>query len=321
MPDLNELRLLVRVSRLYHEQEETQSAIAERLDLSQATVSRLLKRAKEERIVRTSVSVPSGAFPELEEQLQRGYGLKQAIVVDTIDEDAHILRDIGSAAAFYLEGTVRNGDVIGISSWSATLLAMVDVMHNLPQTTRADVVQILGGMGSPGAEVHATQLTQRLARLTNGEPVLLSAPGLAGSEDSRRALTHDNFVAATLRRFDAVTIALVGIGGVQPSQMLASSGNTMMPKEIEQLRRAGAAGDICLRFFDHDGHPVRTALDRRVIAMELEQLRRVRRSIGLAGGKRKLDAIHGALVGKWINVLITDRFTASRLVRKANVQG
>ena len=316
MGNSDELRLLVRVSRLYYEQDQTQSAIAERLDLSQATVSRLLKRAKETRIVRTSVSVPSGAFPDLEESLQAQYSLKQAIVVDSIDEDAHILRDIGAAAAFYLESTIRSGDLIGISSWSATLLAMVDIMRGLPQTVRADVVQILGGMGSPGAEVHATQLTQRLARLTNGEPALLSAPGLAGSEESRRALMQDPFVATTVKRFDAVSVALVGIGGVQPSQMLANSGNTFVSQEIEMLHRHGAVGDICLRFFDRGGKPVRTPLDRRVIAMELDQLRRVRRSVGLAGGRRKLDAIRGALAGGWINVLITDRFTASRLTRK-----
>ena len=33
---------------------------------------------------------------------------------------------IGAAAAFYVESTLKKGDVIGISSWSATLLAMVD---------------------------------------------------------------------------------------------------------------------------------------------------------------------------------------------------
>jgi DNA-binding transcriptional regulator LsrR (DeoR family) len=301
---------------MYYEQDHTQKAIAERLDLSQATVSRLIQRAQQAHIVRTSVSIPSGAFPELEEELQARYGLNQAIVVDTIDEDSHILRDIGSAAAFYLEATLRKGDVIGISSWSATLLAMVDAMQNLPRSVSAEVVQILGGMGSPGSEVHATQLTRRLARLTNGPPAFLPAPGLVASEETRRALMQDPYVAETFRRFDQVTVALVGIGGVQPSQMLANSGNAFVADEIEMLRRHGAVGDICLRFFDRHGKPVRTSLDERVMAIELSQLRRVRRSIGVAGGRRKLDAIRGALVGHWINVLITDRFTASRLTRR-----
>ena len=312
----DELRLLVRIARMYYEQSQTQKAIAERLDLSQATVSRLIQRAHEGRIVRTTVSVPSGAFPELEEELQGRYELSQAIVVDTLDEDSHILRDIGSAAAFYLEGTIRKGDVIGISSWSATLLAMVDAMRALPRSVTADVVQILGGMGSPGAEVHATQLTRRLARLTNGVPSFLPAPGLVASDESRRALMQDPFVAETFRRFDEISIALVGIGGVQPSQMLANSGNVFVAEEIAMLRRHGAVGDICLRFFDRAGKPVRASLDQRVMAIELEQLRRVRRNVGVAGGRRKLEAIRGALAGGWINVLITDRYTAARLTRR-----
>jgi DNA-binding transcriptional regulator LsrR (DeoR family) len=193
---------------------------------------------------------------------------------------------------------------------------MVDAMQNLPRSVSAEVVQILGGMGSPGSEAHATQLTRRLATLTNGPPAFLPAPGLVASNETRLALLQDPFVAATFRRFDDVTIALVGIGGVQPSQMLANSGNAFVAEEIEMLRRHGAVGDVCLHFFDRHGAPVRTSLDERVMAIELAQLRRVRRSVGIAGGRRKLDAIRGALAGKWINVLITDRFTAVRLTRR-----
>jgi DNA-binding transcriptional regulator LsrR (DeoR family) len=51
--------------------------------------------------------------------------------------------------------------------------------------------------------------------------------------------------------------------------------------------------------------------------MRLEQLQRVGRSVGIAGGPRKLHAIRGALVGRWVNVLITDRQTAEGLVEMA----
>ena len=57
-----------------------------------------------------------------------------------------------------------------------------------------------------------------------------------------------------------------------------------------------------------------TPLDERVIGMSLEQLRHAKRTVGIAGGKRKLAAIRGALRGKWINVLITDRATAEGLL-------
>jgi DNA-binding transcriptional regulator LsrR (DeoR family) len=120
--------------------------------------------------------------------------------------------------------------------------------------------------------------------------------------------------------FNQVTLALVGIGTVEPSGLLASSGNIFSPQELDMLRKAGAVGDICLRFFDNSGNPVATPLNDRVIGMELQQLQRVNRAVGVAGGRRKLDAIRGALEGHWINVLITDRLTAEHLTRKRDEQ-
>jgi DNA-binding transcriptional regulator LsrR (DeoR family) len=87
-------------------QDMTQPEIAAQLDLSQATVSRLLTRAKQEQIVRVTVNAPYGVYAELEEQLQKRYGLKEAVVVDSVEHSDQLLRDIGSAAAYYLETTL-----------------------------------------------------------------------------------------------------------------------------------------------------------------------------------------------------------------------
>jgi DNA-binding transcriptional regulator LsrR (DeoR family) len=40
----------------------------------------------------------------------------------------------------------------------------------------------------------------------------------------------------------------------------------------------------------------------------------VDRAVGIAGGPEKIPAIRGALQGGWINVLITDRFSAEKLL-------
>ncbi len=58
-----------------------------------------------------------------------------------------------------------------------------------------------------------------------------------------------------------------------------------------------------------------TPLDERVIGMPPEQLHKVTRSVGIAGGQRKQAAIRGALRSRWINVLITDRWTAEALAQ------
>lgn len=316
MPRLEELRLMTKVAYLYHVQGLNQTRIAQQLAVSQATVSRLLKRALAENIVRITVASPSGIYTDLEHGLQARYGLRDVIVADSTDpaDEIAIQRNLGAAAAFYLENTIKPDEVIGISSWSSTLLAMEDAMHPINSASGATVVQILGGIGHADAEVHATRLTDRLAKLVGGTTRFLPAPGIVGSLDARDVLLNDPYVAETLALFERVTLALVGIGSLEPSTLLAHSGNIFAADELEQLRQGGAVGDICLRFFDGDGQPVIAPVNTRVIGMPLEQLRQVKRTVGIAGGLRKRAAIRGALNGRWINVLITDRFTAEALL-------
>lgn len=318
MAQIDELRLMARVARMYYEKDIRQSEIAQQLGLSQATVSRLFKRAKEEGIVRISVNVPQGVFSELEEQIIAAYNLRDAIVVDCFHEDEQMIqRDIGAAAAYYVESTIKPNEVVGLSSWSGTLLALVDTMHPVYRKNNVRVVQILGGIGNPAAEVHAARLTGRLAKLVNGTATYLPAPGVVGSEAALQVLLEDQYVQEAVALFDQVSLALVGIGAVEPSDLLADSGNIFSDAELGILRGEGAVGDILLHFFDEDGQPVKTSLDKRVMSMSLPQMRRVDRAVGVAGGRRKHDAILAALRGQWINVLITDCFTGQHLMAAA----
>jgi DNA-binding transcriptional regulator LsrR (DeoR family) len=313
MTTLEELRLMVKVSRLYYIDKMNQSQIARQLTLSQATVSRLLKRSEQEGIVRITVQSPSGVYDELEQQLERLYDIKEVVIADCANE-SHILTSLGSAAAHYLETTIKRGEIIGISSWSETLLAMVDSMHPINRSLETRVVQILGGIGNPAAEVYAARLTERLANLVKGEAVFLPAPGVTRSSEAQQLLLEEEYVANALSMFPDISLALVGIGSIEPSKLLASSGNIFAEYELETLRDTGAVGDICLRFFDASGQAIASNFNDRVIGMSLEQLRTIPRTIGIAGGKRKHKAILGALRGHWINILITDRLTAEWLI-------
>ncbi len=317
MTRVDELRMIARVARMYYEWNLRQSEIAIQLGLSQATVSRLLNRSIKEGIIRISVNLPNGVYTDLEENLVKKYGLRDAIVVDSLDDNEKMIqRDLGAATAYYLESAIRPNEIIGISSWSATLLAMVDTLHPVPRKPGVKVVQILGGVGNPSAETHATRLTSRMAQLVNGEAVYLPVSGVLATEAARDILVADEVAQQAIRLFDQVTTALVGIGAIDPSPLLAESGNIFSPRELDLLQQEKAVGDILLRFFDQNGNLVETGLEKRVISMSLEQLSKVGRAVGVAGGSRKYTAILGALRGHWINILVTDHFTAQRLVNE-----
>lgn len=315
MSRLNELRMIARVAQMYHVEGQRQADIARHLRMSQATVSRMLKKATEEEIVRTTVVSPSGTYAELEAGLRAQFGLAEAIVVEcSEDRDGAIMARIGEAAAHFLEATLQPDEIIGVSSWSETILRMVENIHPMKSGKAKFVVQTLGGMGSPTVQMHANQLTTRLAKLTRAEAHVLSAPGVAQSREAKLVLLGDPFVRETMELFGKITLAIVGIGAVEPSGMLARSGNVFSKRELADVAEAGGVGDMSLRFFDAQGEFVKTPLDERVIGITLEELAKVERVIALAGGQAKTDAIHGALNTGVIDLLITDKFTAERLI-------
>ena len=130
MQSFPDLRTITKVARLYYEERLTQTEIAARIGISQVAVSRLLKKAEEYGIVRTTVISPRGAFTELEGLFEERFGLNQVVIAEAArDAEEAVLNAIGSAAAQLLETTLKSGEVIGISSWSASLLSMVDQMH------------------------------------------------------------------------------------------------------------------------------------------------------------------------------------------------
>jgi DNA-binding transcriptional regulator LsrR (DeoR family) len=312
----DQLRLLAKVARMYHERGVRQPQIAADLHISQSRVSRLLTQAAELGIVRTTVTLPSGVYTDLEENLTERYGLADCIVVDADGSSGAVLPALGAATAAYLSDTLTDGDKVGISSWSATLLATVEAMRPKNKGGTVDLVtQLVGGVGDPRVQLEATRLLDRFATVTGARPLFLPTPGLVTDPAVRRALLQDPAVIGVQRAWKELTVALVGIGSVQPSPLLQRSGNAIDPAQQAELQELGAVGDVCLRFFDRNGRLIDSPFNDRILGISPEELKSVPRRIGVAGGSNKLEAIHAAVRGGWVNTLITDLDTARHMVQ------
>ena len=309
-----DLRLLLKVSRLYYEADLTEQAIADRLHLSRSKVSRLLKQARAEGVVQIRTIAPPGTFPDIEAALESRFGLAEAVVVESVAPNVQeaVTRDIGDAAARYLQGTIRDGDVLGVS-WGSALRAFVYALPPQP-ATGVRVVQLIGGLGPPTAETHAADLCRRLASALSADLTLLPTPGVMRSVESREALLSDAHVRTALAAIPTVNLAFVGIGAPTPASAVMRDESITDEAARADLLGRGAVGDIALRFFSEDGQPIICDLDDRVIGVTLGQLKVIERVVGVAGGPDKTAAIRGSLRGGYLDVLITDQMTAARLL-------
>src|SRR5258708_29877030 len=118
-------RLITEVARMYYEQRRTQLEIATCLNVSQGTICRFLKRAEKQGIVRTTISPPFGTFVDLEELLERKFGLSQVVIAQATNASEESIQDaVGAAAAHFLETTLKPKAVIGVTSWMPPLFSM-----------------------------------------------------------------------------------------------------------------------------------------------------------------------------------------------------
>ena len=138
MENVDHLRLVLKVARLYHTHGRRQSDIAARLQVSQSRVSRLLAQAEEAGIVRTVVTVLP-VHTELEEQVEERYGLSEVHVIDAVSsQDEEFTRDLAHAMAAVLEQSNARAATIGFTSWSRTLRQVVAAAnHHRPRRRAA----------------------------------------------------------------------------------------------------------------------------------------------------------------------------------------
>ncbi len=85
MSQIEEQRLITKIASLYYEEGLKQSEISTQLDLSQSFISRALRRALQDGVVKISVMRLQGLHLELESQLQRRYGVRRVIVVEATE--------------------------------------------------------------------------------------------------------------------------------------------------------------------------------------------------------------------------------------------
>lgn len=309
-----DIRLMSKISSMYYDQDYNQQEIADRLHLSRPKVSRMLKQAREQEIVQIRIVTPSNNFVELEHALEKKFGLKEVVLVESDSDMSNdiIKRQIGSAAAGYLNRTATEGDIIGVT-WGTTLQAMVDSIQPKP-ISNLHILQALGGVGPPEAKAHAADISRRLSQLLDAKLTLLPAPGIVGSVEARQVLMNDPQVKNALSLFQKIDTLYVGIGALDTNPVLNKTSEEVSEDICNEIFESDAIGDIALRFFDSEGKEVHTRFNELVIGVSPEQMMQIDTVVGIAGGLNKAEVIHGALTGKNINVLISDSMTAEKIL-------
>jgi deoxyribonucleoside regulator len=311
--DNDKERLSIAAARLYYESDYSQQEICNSLGVSRPTVSRLLQYAKEQGYVKIEIVDPLEDMNVISKDLKDRYGLDKVLVAySPLNEYEEKMKHITRIAAEYLDEIVKDGDIIGIS-WGKTIHMLASqiktkIVHGV------EVVQLKGGVSHSQTLTYAAETVNLFSKAYDTVARYLPLPVIFDKKEVKQMVEEDRHIQRIIEMGKQANIAVFTVGTVKDDALLFNLGY-FNKKEIAELQQH-AVGDICSRFFNAEGKICNEELNDRTVGIELDELRKKETSILVAGGDHKIESIHAALMGKYANTLITDQYTAKKLLKK-----
>ena len=137
-----------------------------------------------------------------------------------------------------------------------------------------------------------------------GKAKYLYAPALVSNPRIKEDLFENPTIYSVIEEGRVVDIALVGVACPFEKSTMAEIGY-IKEQDISELKKSGIKGDINSRFFDENGKEADCQLNKSVIGVNLEDIKKIPTVIGIAYGIEKVESIKLALEHQLINVIVT----------------
>ncbi len=307
--------LRLRAAWLYYNQGLTQKDVAEQLGISRTTVIRLLDEAMRRSEVQIWITEGIDDCVELAIKLERTFGLDEAIVVpEPAGSDVNAqAKSVGLALGQFLTEAIPDNYTIGVG-WGRTMTASLASFR----PTRRDnckVVSLLGGIVAV-QQTNPIDYTWRLASQLGAECYMFLAPLLVDSIETKRNLIEKCGLEAIYRLAENLDLAIVSCGDIGPQSTSLSEG-FISKRELQELIEMGCVCDTMFNFLDAEGNSVDHPINKRVMSVDLDTLKKAKHIVISSGGAHRAQAISATIKRIGCNTLITDESAAKALLQMA----
>lgn len=315
-----DLMQLYRVAKMYYLDGMNQAEIGKRENLSRSQISRLLEQSRQQGLVRVEVMLPDQiGSDKLEELLVRELNL-QSIVIAPVDE-ADFSEEISTlaialAAAPLIANTIRNNRVVGVG-WGRTVYQAS--FHGPLGTYDSETlfVPMVGTSGANDPHLQINAIIDRFAQKYRGRSFFSTVQVFREREmplsrlETKRLHNMQHY-------WNELDVAIFGLGG-------RLSADSFFVEELgedyaQQISGSAVVGDILAQFFFEDGSGLDLQERYRQTAFSIEKLHKIPKTICLAGGPEKVDAIYAGAKAGFFKTLVTDSVTARLLYEKIRRQ-
>ena len=295
-------RQVTEVAILYYKENMTQQQIAEKLGLTRQTISKLLKIALDEGIVKITINDPEKQTQKLESELSERLGVK--VVVGELTNGDITLRKIATVrtACDYLIKSIADGNnKIGIA-WGKTVQEVIEELDK-KKTCGNIIFPLVGATNRDVGCYYTNKMVEEFAKKTDATVHYAMFPNYV-SKDDCDLIKRTKAYKDICELWGQMDIALVGIGNNKMvNDLRRNFDKTAIDDNFE--------GDIVTHIFDNDGNIINQSQDS--LCVPFEDVKRAKNTIAVAYGNLKVEAIICACKTGAINTLITDEYTAREI--------
>lgn len=302
-------KLLIEVSSLYYEENLSQAEIAKQLKLSRVKVSRLLKEAREENIVKISID-RSYLYNDLEQSLKNIYGLKSVKIIGGRSDNIFYK----ATSKFILENIEQNITI----GWGKTLRNIINQIDT-HQLSDLLITPMIGGQSYDQADLHASNIANDLARKLKARSLSLNAPAIADTLEEANIYKNNSMVRRVIQASETSEMAIFSLGNPMLKESSIHRMNYFPENDITLLEDEHVVCDIAsLVFFDKKGSEKGIKISNRSVGLTRQQLEDIPNKLCVVKEIEKIDALVAALNAKIINTLIISSELASALVKSTH---
>jgi len=299
-----------RAGWLYYVAGKSQDEIARQMRISRQSAQRLVALSVSAGLIKMRLEHPLAACMTLAAQLQETFGLSTCEVVPSAENSSTSTAGLAQAGAAEMERYLKGAEPQVVAYGTGRVLRACADELSVMDCPQHKIVSLVGNIADDGS---ASRYDVAACGRKNWCCALpYAAAGYCGSAAEKINWHNLPNVAKVQTLAAQADVVFVGIGQLGTQSPLHDDG-FIIESELAALETQGAAGEIISWIYNQDGIILDCCVNTRVTSTPLSTFE-YKPTIGIAAVEGKVAAIRGALRAGLINGLITNEYTARRLL-------
>ncbi len=296
---------LIKVARLYYEEDKNQVEIANIIGVSRPMVSKLLAEAKSVGIVTITINELKNPRELLVDDLMNRFGLNEVILLDSGDDGDGRCSLSDAVVKLLPSETVFN---LGIGCGS-TLGRISDALEAQdPLELNGEICPLIGGFKATFKSYHTNELVRSISQSTGLSANYMYFPAMFSSRDEKLLYMGSDQYKEILELWENLDIALLNISPLYAPPDLATSA-----RFGKRLITQKAVGRFLAHYYDINGKFI-SAIEDNVMQAETEVLEKIDELVAICSNTVDAKSVIGALNTKMFTKVIMREGLAHNII-------